>query len=98
MFSGTELQRLLNWLEKHVTWNTQTINIRGGDGGTAPFSVFAVRDIAEGDSLCVIPKTAVLSTKNTEIADLIEEEQLGGGLALVLAIMYEHSIGVKSKW
>ncbi|KAL0040401.1 hypothetical protein WJX77_006166 [Trebouxia sp. C0004] len=60
--------------------------------------VAAARDVPEYDTLCEIPKEAVLSVRNSAIANLIEEEQLGGGLGLILSIMYEVSIGARSKW
>lgn len=99
MSAGTELRELLTWLQRNdITWNSHTVDIRGGNKGTAPFAVFAKQDIAGNEPLCEIPKSAVLSVKNTKVADLIETEQLGGGLGLILAIMYEYSIAEKSKW
>lgn len=60
--------------------------------------VRAVRDIADGDLLGVIPKRAVLSIRTTSIADLIQQERIGGGLGLILAIMHEASLGDSSFW
>ena len=79
-------------------WNASNIKLCGGRDGSGPFAVEACCDIAEGDTLCEVPKSAVLSMRNSAIADLIEQEQLGGGLGLILAVMYEASIGHKSKW
>ena len=45
-----------------------------------------------------IPKTAILSCKTTDCAEMLEAERLGGGLGLTVAIMYERAIGKKSKW
>lgn len=50
------------------------------------FGVFALADIEENGMLCKIPKAAVLSVRNTEISDIIEEEQLGGGLGLIAGV------------
>jgi SET domain-containing protein 6 len=58
----------------------------------------AARDIAEGERLCTIPKAACLSTRTTQLADVIEAEELGGGLGLVLAVLHEMSLGEESKW
>ena len=41
-------------------------------------SVVALADLKVGTTLCVIPKDSILSVKNTAIADLLEQEQLGG--------------------
>lgn len=58
----------------------------------------AVRDVAEGERLCAIPKAACLSIRTTQLADVIEAEELGGGLGLVLAVMHEMSLGAESRW
>jgi hypothetical protein len=58
----------------------------------------AARTIGEGEQLCTIPKAACLSIRTTELADVIETEQLGGGLGLVLAVLHEMSLGEASKW
>lgn len=58
----------------------------------------ATREIAEGERLCTIPKAACLSIRTTQLADVIEAEELGGGLGLVLAVLHEMSLGEESKW
>lgn len=58
----------------------------------------AARDVAEGERMATIPKAACLSIRTTELADVIEAEELGGGLGLVLAVMHERSLGAASKW
>ncbi len=58
----------------------------------------ATRAIAEGERLCTIPKAACLSIRTTQLADVIEAEELGGGLGLVLAVLHEMSLGQDSKW
>lgn len=99
MSHASQLDGLLSWLsDKGVTWDAQKVDIRGGKNGAAPFAVFAHRDIDDSEALCDIPKSTVLSVKNTAIADLIEHEQLGGGLGLILAIMFECSIAEESAW
>jgi N-lysine methyltransferase SETD6 len=56
------------------------------------------RDITEGDTLCVIPNSAIISIHNSSIKDVIEKEMLGGGLGLTLAVMHERAIGEHSIW
>jgi len=99
MSSDSKLHELENWMHNNgIVWNPSTVTLCGGTNGEVDFAVAAARDVAEHDTLCKIPKEAVLSVRNSAIADLIEEEQLGGGLGLILCIMYEVSIGARSKW
>lgn len=84
------------WLRSAgVYWNESLVVLRPIDGG---LGVFAVQDLCEGQKLCEIPKKAVLSVQNTGIADLLEYHRIRGGLGLIIAIMYEISIGQKSFW
>jgi hypothetical protein len=61
-------------------------------------AVVASQGINEGAVLVTIPKTAVLSVKNTSLAPFLEENRIGGGLGLVLACMHELALGTKSPW
>lgn len=45
-----------------------------------------------------IPKTSVLSMKNSGIADIIEKAELGGTLGLTFALSFEIEQGKKSPW
>ncbi len=99
MSSNSKLAGLEAWMHNNgIVWNPSTVSLCGGTKGEVDFAVAAARDVAEHETLCEIPKEAVLSVRNSAIADLIEEEQLGGGLGLILSIMYEVSIGARSKW
>lgn len=64
----------------------------------AAWGITAASDLSEGDLLCTIPKTAILSPKTTAIADLLRKERIGGGLALIAAVMYEYGAGSSSRW
>ena len=84
------------WLKSAViSLDTSLVELRPIDGG---LGVFAVQDLCEGQKLCEIPKTAVLSVQNTGIADIMEQHRIRGGLGLIIAIMYELSIGKESFW
>lgn len=61
-------------------------------------SVHATRPINEGEELCRIPKQACIAPATCSIGDLLEREGIGGGLALVIAVCHEHSLGKDSKW
>ncbi|KAJ1554935.1 hypothetical protein HK405_003682 [Cladochytrium tenue] len=69
-----------------------------GDGHAYALRILATQDVAVDRVVTTIPKTAVLSIKNTGIANLIEEAGLGGSLGLALAVMYEIENGVASPW
>ena len=61
------------FVENGIEFNHKLIQIQ-----TNPYSVVALADLKVGTTLCVIPKDSILSVKNTAIADLLEQEQLGG--------------------
>lgn len=99
MSTSSKLAGLQSWMHAAgFVWSASTVTLCGGNEDDGAFAVTASCDIAEGATLCEVPKSAVLSIRNSAIADLIEEEQLGGGLGLILAIMHEVSIGQESKW
>lgn len=99
MSPKAKLTGLESWMHAAgFAWSASTVSLCGGTDSSDGFSVGALRDIREGETLCEIPKSAVLSIQNSAIADLIQKERLGGGLGLILAIMHEVSIGKESKW
>ena len=102
MADGMEVTtRFESWLRRAgASWDEglMRINRSTDELGRTSFGVFAKRDIPEGTSLCVIPKSSVLSIRTTGIADLLEEAQILGGLGLTLAVMYERALGEASPW
>ncbi|KAJ1728489.1 hypothetical protein LPJ61_004008 [Coemansia biformis] len=102
------LAALLAWLQENkVTFNEEAIaivarrparsgssNIVSADG----FGVVAQRDLIEEEPLVVIPKSAVISPATSALANVFEDEELGGGLALTIAVMYELALGTASPW
>ena len=97
--ANSKLDHLQQWLQDHgIRWDRTAVSLRGGAPAETSFSVLALLGIPEGDTLCEIPKNAVLSVRNSAAADIIETEQLGGGLGLILAIMFELSLGAESTW
>lgn len=92
---------IASWLRQHgVWWDSSLLDIQKAGPGPAPTSlgVFAVSDIAAGQRLCTIPKTAILSRVTTSIAAELEAGELGGSLALIVAVMYERARGKASPW
>ena len=91
------LARLTRWLRQAgVDWPDDRVSLRVSPYGG--FGVFACQDIAEGAVLATIPKTAVLSVKTSGARDVLREARLGGGLGLVVAVMYERAMGARSPW
>eukprot|EP00803_Ostreobium_quekettii_P011645 evm.model.scf_1036.4 EVM.evm.TU.scf_1036.4 scf_1036:33587-35801(+) len=99
--AGGVVARIEAWLRQAgVWWDEELMRICGSAEAPSGFAmgVVATTDIPEGTSLCTIPKRAVLSIKTTGIADLIEQSDIRGGLALTVAVMYEIALGRESPW
>jgi|TARA_B110000967_G_scaffold199359_1_gene233674 SET domain-containing protein 6 len=63
------------------------------------YAVYAKTKLSHGQVVVSsIPKQACLSARTSACAKALQAEQLGGGLALNVAIMYERLLGKKSKW
>lgn len=94
------LDTLLQWFEAHdIVWDQQHLAIRHAIGTTGPaLGVFARLDTPIGHRLALVPKSSVLSARNVAIADQLEEAELGGGAALITAIMHELAHGTASPW
>ena len=89
-------KRLEQWLDSvGISIETDRVRVRATEGG---LGVFAVTTIHEGESLCSIPKAAVLSVKTSGVASLLEENKIRGGLGLIIAILYEMSLHAASPW
>lgn len=95
------LQIFFEWLKKvGVKWDQDLMEVCR-EPASCPrqgWGVFAKRDLKEGDKLCVIPKNAILSTVTSPISRIIEQERLGGGLGLTLAVAVEKAKGNDSFW
>ena len=64
----------------------------------ADIGVKSQTDLHEGDVIATIPKQACLTVLTSEAREIIAEAEFGGGLGLAIALMYERSLGVLSKW
>ncbi|KAI8880388.1 SET domain-containing protein [Backusella circina FSU 941] len=94
--AGSKLDLLLKWFEENkFEWDKESLEIRETGNG---FGVFATKNLKKENTLVKIPKECVLSTQTTGIANILEEEQLEGGCALALAVLYELAIGEDSPW
>eukprot|EP00890_Picochlorum_soloecismus_P005116 jgi/Picsp_1/5605/NSC_02964-R1_set domain-containing protein len=79
-----------------IEWNGDSIKFDGDGPGS--LRILSLDDIQTGQGLASIPKDACLTVYNTEISDILAEEELGGGLGLVIAVWLEKQLGSKSKW
>ncbi|PRW44560.1 ribosomal lysine N-methyltransferase 3 [Chlorella sorokiniana] len=94
------LEQFQEWMSAQGIEHSDAITLVAAAAGCSGLAlgVQATRDIAEGERLCTIPKDACLSIRTTQLADVIEAEELGGGLGLVLAVLHEMSLGEDSNW
>lgn len=66
--AASSVQDFEQWMkDSGIVWEPSRIEFKlGADGcGGAAWGVFATAELAEGDVLCTIPKTAILSIKTT---------------------------------
>jgi len=88
---------LKSWMESvGIVWNGDKIEFVGDGPGS--LRILSLDDIQAGQLLATIPKDACITVHNTEISDILAEEELGGGLGLVIAVWFEKQVGRKSKW
>lgn len=91
------IQVLRRWLAYHgVMWDEEAMDIVH-EGVLNGIGVVSKQALRRGHNVAHIPKAAVLSVRNTEIAKVIDEANLGH-VGLNLAIAYEIAVGVRSKW
>ncbi|KAF9976260.1 hypothetical protein BGZ73_008902 [Actinomortierella ambigua] len=91
-----DLSKFYSWAkENEIKWEEDAIEIREGEHG---LGVFAKKDLEMGEPVLEVPKSAILSTKTTGIANLLEEEGIEGYVSLTIACMYELSRGEQSPW
>ena len=90
---------ILEWFARVGIQLERCIQIRQMPGDPDAIGVFSTQNIKEGDLLACIPKAAVLSTRNSTAAALLEASELRGGLALNFAVLFEQFVrGSDSKW
>lgn len=101
------LKELEIWLkENEIEWDDSIIRIEVDQqtdisteiSGRAPIGIYAQKELHEGDIICRIPKTAILSPKTCSISDMFDNFDIGGSIALSIAVMYEKSLGKDSKF
>ena len=90
--------RLLRHYNEGVWYDDKALELRAlwdESCGRHHYAVFARRDLKEGEEVVRVPKRACLSPATCQAAPLLREAQLGGGLALNIAIMHEVTINAE---
>eukprot|EP00002_Diphylleia_rotans_P024565 TRINITY_DN4859_c1_g1_i4.p1 TRINITY_DN4859_c1_g1~~TRINITY_DN4859_c1_g1_i4.p1 ORF type:complete len:457 (-),score=80.27 TRINITY_DN4859_c1_g1_i4:107-1477(-) len=97
---------LCDWLRIHgvvlcTDASTNTPRIRISFISPAQgYGVLATTDLNVGDCVCRIPKSCVLSRRNSSVAAILERESLWKckRSSLIVAALHERSLKEKSKW
>ena len=98
--AGGTLEAFEAWLRAvGATWEGVRMEAVGGARGGRPcYGVRAERDLRVGDVVARIPTELCLTARTTACATLLDEELIGGTLALVFAVMHERALGEASRW
>ncbi|KAL0317234.1 UNVERIFIED_CONTAM: Ribosomal lysine N-methyltransferase 3 [Sesamum angustifolium] len=101
MFSDRRMRGFNRWMKHHGIECSDALLLSAENGDSSrslSISVKALCDLKEGDIVATIPKQSCLTVRTSAASSLVEEAQLGGNLGLVVALMYEKSLGPQSKW
>ncbi|KAJ2159393.1 hypothetical protein GGF46_003057 [Coemansia sp. RSA 552] len=101
-----KLRVLLAWFEEnHVTYNEEAIEVvlqqkvrKRNNIVSDGLGIIARRNLIDEEPLVVIPKRAAISSATSALANVFEDEELAGSLALTIAVMYEMAQGTESPW
>eukprot|EP00242_Pyramimonas_sp_CCMP2087_P014574 CAMPEP_0198197664 /NCGR_PEP_ID=MMETSP1445-20131203/1227_1 /TAXON_ID=36898 /ORGANISM="Pyramimonas sp., Strain CCMP2087" /LENGTH=264 /DNA_ID=CAMNT_0043867001 /DNA_START=195 /DNA_END=986 /DNA_ORIENTATION=- len=98
-----ELDAFEDWMrENGVCWDPTAIEMRacgGVENGSRPhYAVFANRNVNIGEAVVDIPKRVCLNSVTTRISGLMDQAEISGGLALIIAVMFERALGEESYW
>ena len=93
--AGGTLEAFEAWLRAGgATWEGVRMEAVGwARGGRPCYGVRAERDLRVGDAVARIPTELCLTARTTACATLLDEELIGGTLALVFAVMHERALG-----
>ena len=85
----SRLASLLLWFEQHgVRLKDADIRSVATKYSGDAWGVFASKTMPEGAQIATIPKKAVLSVKNSQASDFLEENKIGGDLLLCIRCRY----------
>ncbi|CAO2167246.1 unnamed protein product [Urochloa humidicola] len=94
--TARRLRAFKRWMRAHGVVCSDALRLDASD----PLGVHvrAVAPLREGDLVATIPRGACLTPRTTGAAGAIEAAELGGCLALAVAVMYERARGADSPW
>ncbi len=88
--------QLSKFFADNECWLHPDVEIRSSVlGGTG---VFAKKDLEGGEIVLKVPKSAVLCPRTCGIANLLDEHDLDNIAGLLVAFLYEKSLGDQSPW
>ncbi|KAK9764308.1 Ribosomal lysine N-methyltransferase 4 [Basidiobolus ranarum] len=90
-------ERFINWLKEEGSTISSKIAFKDYSKEGAGRGVYAVEDIKEEEVLFTLPRTVLLSVKNSELSQKISLAELEGWNPLILCMIYE-SGNANSKW
>ncbi|KAL0322131.1 UNVERIFIED_CONTAM: Ribosomal lysine N-methyltransferase 3 [Sesamum calycinum] len=99
--SDRRMRGFNRWMKHHGIECSDALLLSAENGDSSrslSISVKALCDLKVGDIVATIPKQSCLTVRTSAASSLVEEAQLGGNLGLVVALMYEKSLGPQSKW
>eukprot|EP00897_Mesotaenium_endlicherianum_P003762 jgi/Mesen1/3413/ME000192S02578 len=99
MPSSRSMRAFLRWMhDAGIRYSDAVDFTKGGPASVRDWGVRALSDLSVGDLIATIPKRACVTLRTTEAADVLEEAGLAGHLGLAVAVMYERSLGERSRW
>lgn len=90
------MSKLIEWIRDNRGFFSSSVELRESPLGG--LGVFATEDIPENTVLLRIPKEEILSTRTCGISNLLTEYEYFGMEGLVMAYIFEKSLGAQSPW
>lgn len=94
----SRLRAFRRWMRDHGVVCSDALRLDAAEDGGGGVYVRALAALREGDLVATIPRGACLTPRTSGAAEAIEAAELGGPLALAVAVMYERARGAESPW
>ncbi|XP_048565586.1 N-lysine methyltransferase SETD6 isoform X2 [Triticum urartu] len=94
--TASRLRAFESWMREHGVVCSDALRLDASEAGGV--YVRALAALREGDVVATIPRRACLTQRTSGAAAAIKDAQLGGTLALAVAVMYERARGADSPW
>uniref|UniRef100_A0A0D9YI76 N-lysine methyltransferase n=1 Tax=Oryza glumipatula TaxID=40148 RepID=A0A0D9YI76_9ORYZ len=96
--TARRLRAFRRWMRDHGVVCSDALRLDAAEDGGGGVYVRALAALREGDLVATIPRGACLTPRTSGAAEAIEAAELGGPLALAVAVMYERARGAESPW